>query len=191
MEIFLESPIAVVAAGIVLLAITAYVWVNTGRREALWGMGVIALLTVVMLFVCETVITDREALRQTLKEIALMVETNDAASVPRYVVRSKPELADQGQREMGRHKFEGCTITKIHEINIDPKHQPPRAEVTFNASVGGEFLDGQYSSPNVIRGFTVIFLKEDDGKWRVESYEHYEPTRFMFEKGKGPTGVDE
>lgn len=192
MEIFLESPIAVLAAGIASFVVVAFAWVNTGRRELFWGMGIVALLTVIMLLVSENVITDREAIRQTMKEIASMIENNDAASVPKYVVRSKPELAQAGQMEMGRHKFSNCRVIAIHEINIDPKHEPPQAEVKFNVEVGGEFLNGEFNSPRILRGFTVVFWKEPDGKWRVESYEHYEPTRFMkAEKSDLPTGSDE
>jgi ketosteroid isomerase-like protein len=183
MEIFLESAIAVLGVGMALFVITAFAWVNTGRRELLWGMGVVAVLTVLMIVVCETVVTDREAIRQTLRDITAMVEANDSASVPKFVVRSKPELAEMGQMEMKHHRFDKCRIVAIHEINIDKSHTPPQAIVKFNAEVAGSFMDGQFDSERVLRGFTVVFWKEDDGKWRVESYEHYEPTRFMFDKG--------
>lgn len=189
MEIFLESSLAVLGLGIALFVITAFAWVNSGRRELLWGMGVVAALTVVMLLVCENVVTDREAIRQTLRDIAAMVEANDVVSVPKFVVRSKPELADAGQNEMKSHRFEKCRIIAVHEINIDPKHQPPQAIVKFNAEVVGSFMNGQFDG-KVIRGFTVVFWKEDDGKWRVESYEHYEPTRFMKRDDKA-TGESE
>lgn len=192
MEMFLESPMAVMGLGMALFIATAFAWVNTGRNELLWGMGIVAGLTVLMLVVCETVVTDKEAIRHTLREIAAMVEANDAASVPRFVVRSKPELAEAGKMEMSHHRFAKCRVIAIHEIEIDPQHQPPQAIVKFNAEVAGVFLDGQFESQQVIRGFTLVMWKEDDGKWRVESYEHYEPTRFMFDKeGAKATGQSE
>jgi hypothetical protein len=65
-----ESPITIVLIGIVLGVAVGGAWTVSGRNELLYSLGAVFGLTVVLLVVERFVVTDGEAIRSTLNQIA-------------------------------------------------------------------------------------------------------------------------
>jgi hypothetical protein len=126
------------------------------------------------------VITDREAVRATLAEIARDVQSNDVERVVRHIAKGNASLMQRAQSEMPHYKFTECRITKIHKTEIDADSQPRSAVVEFNVMVSGTFSQAGFeASGNYPRWVRLQLVREDDGSWRVQDYEHAPPQQFM------------
>jgi hypothetical protein len=148
---------------------------------------VVGVLTVVMLIVERYVVTDQEAIRATLAEIARDVETNDPRKVTRHIASSNQPLVQRAQTEMPNYQFNDCRVTEVHKIDVDAGAEPRSAMVEFNVSVEGTFKQaGMEVSGTYPRWVRLHMVREDDGRWTVQNYEHDVPASFLFEQpGEG------
>jgi hypothetical protein len=89
-----EQPLAVVIVGVVLSLGVGMVWTSTGRKEWLFALGAVVLLTIAGLIVEQlVVITDREAIEATLARNCPRCErTTCGPSLSRHI-SSKPPRA--------------------------------------------------------------------------------------------------
>jgi hypothetical protein len=177
-----ESPLTIVVIGAVLLIALGAVWSQTGRKELLYALGATVALIVVGLIVERLVITDREAIRQTLLQIAADVESNNLPSVVKHVYSGAPGLKQKVEAEMPNYRFTECRLTKIHTIDIDASQEPRSAVVEFNVSATGSFSQGGFSisDTQVPRWVRLHMVKETDGRWTVQDYQHAPPQQMMF-----------
>jgi hypothetical protein len=173
-----ESPASIAALGGVALFFLMVAWVQTGQNAFLYGAGAALVLTVALLAAERYVVTDSEAVQARLYEIAAIVEANDPAALRGLIVQSQPQLRDQAEGEMRQHRFTAVAVGKIHHVEVNPKHQPPQVTIEFNATASGTFY-GNIQRDGIQRWVRLVFWKEDDGQWRIASYAHDEPTRFM------------
>lgn len=177
-----DQPLYIVILGIVLGVLVGAVWTMTGRKEALFALAGVVVLTLVMLVVERWVVTDAEEIHSTLAEIARDVKANDMDALVRHIARSNPGLIDQAQAEIPNYKFTDCRVTKIHEIDIDSSAEPRSARVEFNVTVDGAFrYEGTELSGRFARWVQLQLVREADGQWRVENYRHADPTSFMMQ----------
>jgi hypothetical protein len=173
-----DTPIYIVLIAIVLGVLVGVAWTASGRKELLYALGAIVLLTVVMLIVERAVVTDREAIRTKLAEIARDVQANDMQRVLGHIAKSNPSLIPQVQNEMPNYDFTECRVTKIHKTDIDASAEPRSAIVEFNVRFDGKFGRGGFEmrGPGV-RWIRLQMVREEDGQWRVLNYEHDVPQR--------------
>ena len=175
-----DSPIYIVLIGIVLGVFVGVAWTASGRQELLYALGAVVVLTVIMLIVERIVITDREAIRATLAEIARDVQANDVQRVLGHIAKSNPSLVQRAQNEMPNYDFTECRVTKIHKTDVDTSAEPYSAIVQFNVVVSGTFSqNGFEASGTYPRWIELKMVREADGKWRVEDYRHEAPQQFM------------
>jgi hypothetical protein len=95
-----DQPLYIVVIGIVLGVIVGALWTASGRLEWLYALGAVVAFTLVWLLVERLVVTDREAIRATLLEIARDVQSNDVERVVKHVAKANPELVARAQGEM-------------------------------------------------------------------------------------------
>jgi ketosteroid isomerase-like protein len=153
----------------------------TSRKEFLYALGAVLVFTIVALAVERLVVTDAEAIRQTLSEIARDVQSNDLQRVLRHVSKANPSLVQRAEAEMPNYKFTECRVTKIHETDVDASSEPRSAKVRFNVVASGTFRQGSVEySDTVPRWIELHLVKEADGRWRVQDYDHRPPQQFMF-----------
>jgi hypothetical protein len=71
-------------------------------------------------------------------------------------------------------------VTKIHKTDVDTSVEPRSAIVEFNVYVDGKFGQGGFEvNGPAVRWIKLHLIREADGKWRVENYEHAPPQQFM------------
>ena len=82
---------------------------------------------------------------------------------------------------MPNYKFTECRVTKIHSTDIDASSEPRSAKVQFNVVASGTFRQGGMElSDTVPRWVELHLVKEQDGRWRVQDYDHRPPQQFLF-----------
>jgi hypothetical protein len=175
-----EQPILIVMIGIGAILALGAAWSTSGRKELLYAIGGVVLLMIAGLVTERIVVTDKEAIRATLAQIAHDVQTNDRKAVVRHVHSSTPELKQKAEAELPNYKFTECRITRIHTIDVDAKTEPRSAMVEFNVIATGSFSHGGLSADGSFpRRVKLHMLREKDGRWTVAEYEHDDPQRMI------------
>jgi hypothetical protein len=177
-----EQPLIIVVLGVALIFGLGVAWSASGRKELLYAVGVALALLIAALVIERIVVTDREAIRATLQQIASDVKSNNRGAVKSHVHSSAPELKAKADAEMPNYQFTDCRITKIHQIDVDDRVEPRSAVVTFNVIASGSFKQGglEVSDANVPRWVELHMLREKDGRWGVAEYDHAPPQQMMF-----------
>lgn len=171
-EILFESSFQILAFGL-FLAVPFFIMAIHFRDRRLWiASGVVSGLIVLALAVEWYVVTPREEVRQELYELAQIVENNDLEKLLERISSTRPDVLSRARNEMPQYDFSTCNIVSVHRILVD-KDNPRKATadflVRFHLSSRG-YTGGGY------RDVILNFEKEDDGKWRIVDYSHYNPT---------------
>jgi hypothetical protein len=176
-----EQPLVIAIAGIVVGIAIGVAWSSTGRKELLFALGAVVVFTIAGLIVERMVVTDREAIEQTLVEIARDVQSNDVRAVVRHIHPGAPEIVRQAEAEMPNYEFTECRITKVHTIDIDASAEPRSAIVEFNVIASGSFSQGDISvaDTKIPRWVQLHMVREKDGRWTVQDYKHDVPQRML------------
>ena len=181
-----EQPLIIVAVGVMLILGLGAAWSASGRRELLYAATAVLALLLVGLIVERVVVTDREAIRQTLLEIANHVKNNDHAALRRRIHSSAADLKRKADAELPNYHFTECRITRIHKIDVDTSAQPHSALAEFTIVASGTFkVVGTEVTSTVPRWVQLQLLREKDGSWTVSGYEHAEPQQMMFDRPVG------
>jgi hypothetical protein len=183
-----EQPLIIVVLGVGLIFGLGAAWSATGRKELLYGVACALALLIAGLVTERLVITDREAIRATLQEIARDVKNNDRRAVVSHLHPSAPELKQKAEGELPNYKFSECRVTKVNLIDVDSLAEPRSAIVEFNVLAAGTFrYEGLEVTDTVPRWVQLHMLREADGRWTVVSYEHDSPQRMLM-NSPGDTG---
>ena len=175
-----DQPLAIVVIGVLTLVALGAAWAVTGRRELVQALVVVFLLMVAGLVVERLVVTDREAIEATLLQIARDVQSNKMNAVVAHVYSGAPELKKKAESELPNYRFTECRVTKIHTIEVDAKAQPRKAVAEFNVMASGSFkTDLGELTDTVPRWVRLHMVRDKDGRWNVQDYEHDDPTRFI------------
>jgi len=156
-------------------------WASTGKRSLLVLLGVVILLMIGGLVAERLVVTDREAIENTLTEIARDVKENDLQALVRHIYSGAPQIKAKAEAELPNYTFKDCRVTKIHSTDVDPTVEPRSAIVEFNIIAEGSFREGglEYTD-RIPRWVRLHMVQEKDGRWTVQDYKHEQPQQMMF-----------
>jgi hypothetical protein len=182
-----EQPLVIVVLGVLLILGLGAAWSASGRKELLVALGVALALLIGGLVTERLVVTDSESIRATLLQIARDVQSNDRRAVARHVYSGAPELKKKADAELPNYEFTECRVTKIYNIDVDRLAEPRSAIVEFNVVASGTFKyqGDHYSDSGIPRWVKLHLVREKDGSWTIQEYEHAEPTRGMFNQPVG------
>jgi hypothetical protein len=182
-----EQPIVIVMVGVAVVLALAGAWSATGRRELLYGVGAALVLLIAGLIVERMVVTDREAIRETLARIARDVQSNNRRAVVQHIAMGASSLKQKAEAELPNYKFTECRVTKVHSIDVNSTATPPTAIARFNVIASGSFSYGgvDVSDSQVPRWIELQMVKEKDGRWAVEDYSHAPPQQMLFDRSLG------
>lgn len=174
MSWFVEHPFYIAAIGIGAIVILGGSWIKTGRRELLYLLGAATALTIVLLAVERLVVTEREAVRDTLQQMARDVEKNDLRLVLSHVHEdAAPSIVEQAEYEFPSQKFKSVKIWENKlEIKIHSERDPPEATAKFFVTIKGDFWKGQHPNQTVLLDVTINFRQDDEGNWKLYSYDY-------------------
>jgi hypothetical protein len=162
-----------------LAVIFSLVWLRIGKRWLIALAAACGVLIVAVLAAGHLIVTDREVVEATLREIAAAVERNDVKTVVGHIHSQRTDIAATAESELPRYDFEEVDIKSNLEIEVDSQGDPPTAVAKFNVVVRGKFRGGGdfsevYGDRGVPRYVIVKFQKEGD-VWKVIDYEHRDP----------------
>lgn len=177
-----ESPLIIVVLGVLLILGLGAAWSATGRQELLYGIAAALVLLFLGLVTERLTVTDNEAIRATLLQIARDVQSNNRRALARHIYSGAPELKSKADTELPNYEFTECRVTQVYNVDVDSSAEPRSAIVEFNVVVSGTFhvMGDRYSDSGIPRWVKLHFVREKDGRWTVQEYEHAEPTRGMF-----------
>src|SRR5207248_956481 len=95
-----ESPFTILIGSLTVAFFLGVAWVQTGKNAFLYAIGGVIAVGVLLLILERNIETDSEKVTKLLHTIAAEIEANDADRVMTHIVSSRPELAEQGRREM-------------------------------------------------------------------------------------------
>jgi hypothetical protein len=179
-----DQPLIIVLAGVALVLALGAAWSASGRKELLVATAAALLLLIAGLFIERLVVTDREAIRAAVLQMADDVQNNRRQAMLKHVYSGATELKTRVEADLSKYQFTECRITKIHLIDVDTRAEPRSAIVQFNVIGSGAFRDGSIEMDHVAQWVQLHLLREKDGRWTVADYEHDAPQR-MIMKGPG------
>jgi len=177
-----EQPPIIVALGVAIILGLGAAWSASGRKELLFGIAAVLVLTIAGLIVERQVVTDREAIRGTVLQIARDVQSNNRQAVLRHIYSGAPDLKQKAGAELPNYQFTECRVTKIHRIDIDDSAEPRSAIVEFNVIAAGTFKPPGFPgevTDTIPRWVRLQLLREKDGRWAIEGYDHDSPQRMI------------
>src|SRR5262245_40952339 len=127
-----EQPVIIVLLGVALILGLGAAWSASGRQELLYGIAAVLVLITAGLVVEKMVVTDGEAIRTTLQQIARDVQSNNQRAVIGHVYSGAPVLKQEAEAKLPSFHFTECRITRINKVEIDRNAEPRSADVEFN-----------------------------------------------------------
>lgn len=168
MAVFLESPWPILLIGIAVEAVLAMVLLRTGQGRMLWAMIGVAVFVVLGLVVERFVVTDREAIGNTLDAAAAAVETNQLDRLLDCVSPKAEKTRKDARFVLGLFEFNKARICDL-EITVNRLTSPVTAKAKFRAVGQGRDRRGEIPYQGFARWVTVTMRQEGD-RWLIGEY---------------------
>jgi hypothetical protein len=167
--IFLESPMPILAIGIVVEAILVGFLVSTRRGVLLAPMAGVLVLVLIGLAVERLVVTEREKVADTLYDAAKAIESNDVKRVESFIAKTGSEVLRRAARYMNLVEFESIKLHNL-KVQINRLTSPPTAEARFDGTARYQDRTGTIPYGYYSATFRVTLVQEPDG-WKVKDIE--------------------
>lgn len=178
MTFLYENPVAIVGCGALLTAALVAGWWKVQDSRLLTGAIVAALITIGLLALERIQVTDREQIEKVIYGIATEVEQGHMDGAVGFVHPDALETKQQALTELRLVRVSQITVKRPIRVEFASSKSPTRATAQFNVVVTGSDATGMVGDRRVPRFVEVQFSK-DQGRWWVESYEHFDPLHGM------------
>jgi hypothetical protein len=166
--IFLESFWPVLLIGIAVEAVLMVALLRTGRGNLLWAMIGVALFTIAGVVVERLVVTQREAVENTLDAAVDAVLASDLNRLLDCVSPTAKKTRDDARQVFGRVEV-GSTYIHSMEIKIDDRTSPYTAKARFQVIGQARDRKGEIPYEGFNRAVTVE-LRLEGNRWLVYDY---------------------
>ena len=167
--ILLESPWPILLIGIASEAVLAVMLLRTGRGYLLWAMIGMAVVVLVGLVVERLVVTEQEAIENTLDAAVDAAAANDLDRLLDCISPTAEHTRADARWMLDRVEVHSAYIHKL-KIRINHLTSPPTAKVRFQAIGQGTDRKGEFPYQSYSRAVTVE-LRLEDGRWLVTGYD--------------------
>lgn len=175
-----EQQITIVAIGVVLILGLGAAWSASGRKELLYAIAGVLILMIAGLITERLVVTDKEAIRLTLAQMAHDVQSNNRRALVQHIYSGAPELKRQVEAELRDYHFTECRITRVNKIDVDDSAEPRSAIVEFNVIGSGSSEKEPIGEvEHFPRWVQLQMIREKDGRWTVADYDHQPPQQMI------------
>lgn len=176
MTMLLENPIPVIFVGIVVEAVLASVFANTGRKVVLLAMIGVLILVLGGVVLERVVVTEKEVVEATMDGVVAALEDNDLDRLLNEYV--SPLAAHTRLRAETALDIVEVTQAKIRnlEVTINRLTSPPTAEARFDGIV---YFRGRQPGihPDRYAAKFVAELRWEGGRWMITDHVEYEMQR--------------
>lgn len=161
---FTENPTPPVVLGVIIAAVFAIVLARTGKREALWGVILTMLATVVVVATNLLIVTPREEVTMALEEMRLLVEAGDRTELLKRIDPSAVNLRNDIQRELA---YLTVSSARISDLEVLVATSKVAAKAKFHGVVDFKDTAGRLPTTHFPLKFEVD-LEKVSGVWIVK-----------------------
>jgi hypothetical protein len=169
-----EQPLLILIVGILVEAALFVALVQTGRKALLYVFLAAGLLFAGILAWERVTVTDREAVRATLYQIAAELERNDLDAVLTHVSPKAKESIAEAQRILPQVKIHEVKIKPNLEIKVRRVGDLHIADATFNVVVVVSSKSPMLADQRIPR-YVEVTLHEENGRWLVRDHKDDDP----------------
>lgn len=172
MTMFLESPWPALVVGALALGLLGVAYHNTGHPRLRLAIIAAVGVTLLMLLVQWLVVTEREAVSDTLEQMAVALESNQIDAVLGYLAPDAGAIRTDAQRYLPGVEISDANIGGDLQVTVNRLTNPPTARATFTGRISGVNRSPAERSPyeNFVRPFTLTLRQEGD-RWLITGYE--------------------
>ena len=167
---FAEDPTPILVGGGLALLVLAGFFLKTGRGLVLLAMGVVAAVMALAVLVDWLVVTDREAVANTIYQAAAVAERNDLAAVTDFISPNAPQVKAEARHWIGQAKMDSVSISAM-EVTMDRKAKPMTATAEFRVYATGQLTDRNMPYPFTYLSRLLVRLQQSGNRWLVMEYE--------------------
>lgn len=167
-----EDPLLVVAAGVLVVALLAVVFYQTGQARVLGAMAGVALLVVLGVLLERVIVTPREEVEATLAAMAAALEAQDADGVLEHVRTGATDLDGRLRQAVADFEITEARVRGL-KITLSDDARRPTARAEFVGSLALDARRAQVPYEHYVRRLTVFFEKAETG-WQVTGYEDHD-----------------
>jgi hypothetical protein len=180
MELLLESPWPALFVGIPVLVLLAIAYTNTRQRRLLTAAGCVLVGMLLMVLLEMFVVTEREAVEQTLEAVAQALESNDLEAVLAHLSPEAASIRAAAMTYLPGVRVSDANVGNDLEVTINRLTSPPTARAEFTGRISFDKQSGPQAVPynNFVRKF-AIKLERSGQQWLLSSYETSQPGRAM------------
>ncbi len=170
-----ENPVPILVFCVAAIAIIAIAFLQTGRKWCLYAGVAVVLLAASALVVDQVVITDREQIEITLRDLADLVGANDVPGVLAHIAADATRMRNDAERYLTRYQIERASIGQRIVVEIHERQQPPMATAEFTGRIEIPEAQEMAGRSIAVRKFRLQLRKEGPGDWRCVDYEMMNP----------------
>ncbi len=163
----MENPAAIIAGGVLLELALAVVLLRTGRGGVLALMLLAALTTAGLLAVERYVVTDSEAVRETLDQVAATLLTNDLDKVLAFVDSHADDVRQHAKSVLPQLNFKEAHIGGDVDLKFHRLVSPVSVTAEFFAQFRIQERHGSsFGHEQAVQRLRVE-LHKVDGRWLI------------------------
>ena len=163
-----ENAVAIWVTGAVFLTLAVVIYSQLRTTAALVAILVVVLVTAALLVAEHLIITPREAVAQTLNELAAAIEADDVPAVLAFIAPGAKSVRDDAESLMPLVTVEKARIVSTPQIDVDESAQPATATVRCQGLVDVTIKQNGMKGPYLDR-VEIRFVRVGD-RWLIESY---------------------
>jgi hypothetical protein len=163
----MENPAAIIAGGVLAELALAVALLRSGRGMILALMAAAALATAGLLAAERYVVTDSEAVRQTLDQVAQTLLTNDVDQVLAFVDPHASDFRQHARSVLPQFKFQEAHIGGDVDLQFHRLTNPPSVTAEFFAHFRVQERHGNSFGHDQVVQRLRVELHRVDGRWLI------------------------
>jgi ketosteroid isomerase-like protein len=145
-------------------------------RAVVFGLIAVVLVVLAVVLLDFLIVTEDELVRATVHQLAADLQRNDVDAVVAHISDQSPELQQEARKRLAQVTIDRATVKRNLETVVSQGPVGWVATAKFNGVLVLSDQMGLVNRQTVARYF-VIYLRKEDGRWRVSRYEDLDPIR--------------
>lgn len=172
MEWLAENFVTILVVGGLLTLVLGIAYSQTRHRGLLLGALGVGLLTLICLLWERATETPREAVRQTILDLAQALETNDLSQVLPFLASDAQALRQEAQQRLPLVEITEANVKSDLKVTFTETDQSA-AEATFHAVIMAKPKTGEVGLQRVPSRWVLSWVREG-AAWKLTHYERHE-----------------
>jgi hypothetical protein len=136
----------------------------------------VAVVVLAIMLLDFLIVTDEELVAATMHQLAADLQRDDVHAVVAHISVNSPKLRDEARKQMARVEIDKATVKRNLRILVSKGPRGLVATAKFNGVLVLSDKLGMIEHQTVAR-FFVVYLRKEDGQWRISRYEDFDPIR--------------